>query len=342
MNDRLAALGWTAEFQRQVEIDEIGVVTPARVAAVHRSRVAALAADGPLDLIPASGDSTGDYAVGDWVLARGGIVLRVLARRTLLARKAAGTGVARQLIAANLDTVLIVSSCNADFNVGRLERYLVLAASAGIEPVVLLTKADMADPQGFVEQAQAMQHGLAVVALNAKAQGVAVALAEWCRRGQTVALLGSSGVGKTTLANALTGGAAEVQDIRDDDAKGRHTTTGRYLVEMSGGGWLIDTPGVRELQLTDASDGIGALFDDIAVLAGDCRFSDCRHGFEPGCAVQAAIAAGTLDAGRLARWQKLKREDRFNSETLHQAHLRNRTFGRMHRKIVDKRKPEKR
>ena len=342
MNERLAALGWTADFLRQVEIDELDVVTPARVTAVHRSRVAVLAAAGAMDLIPASGDSTGDYAVGDWVLARGEVVLRVLERRTVLARKAAGSGLARQLIAANLDTVLIVSSCNHDFNVGRLERYLVLAASAGIEPVLVLTKADVAEPASYVAAAQGMQRGLAVVALNAKADDVGKALGQWCRPGQTVALLGSSGVGKTTLANALTGGAADVQDIRDDDAKGRHTTTGRYLVEMTGGGWLIDTPGVRELQLTDVSDGIGALFDDIAALAGDCRFSDCRHGAEPGCAVQAAIEAGTLDAGRLARWQKLLREDRHNSETLHQAHLRNRTFGRMHRKIVDKRKPEKR
>ena len=341
-SDRLADLGWTADFLRQVGIDEIGVMTPARVAAVHRSRVEAFGADGPLDLIPASGDSTGDYAVGDWVLAQGQVVVRRLERRTLLARKAAGTGLARQLIAANLDTALIVSSCNADFNIGRIERYLVLAASAGIEPVVLLTKADMADPAGYVTAAQGLQRGLAVVALNARASGVAGALGEWCRRGRTVALLGSSGVGKTTLANTLTGGDAEVQGIRDDDAKGRHTTTGRYLVEMTVGGWLIDTPGVRELQLTDVADGIGVLFDDIEVLAGDCRFSDCRHGAEPGCAVQAAIASGVLDAGRLARWQKLLREDRHNSDSLQQAHLRNRTFGRMARKIVDKRNPGKR
>jgi ribosome biogenesis GTPase len=146
-------------------------------------------------------------------------------------------------------------------------------------------------------------------------------------------------VGKTTLSNALTGGSAAVQGIREDDAKGRHTTTARYLVAMAEGGWLIDTPGVRELQLTDVADGIGMLFDDLTELAQGCRFNDCTHDVEPGCAVQAAIASGDLDAGRLARWQKLVREDRFNSESIHQAHQRNRAFGKMHRKVVDKRKP---
>ncbi len=339
-HDRLAELGWNPDFLRQLDPDEIGTTTPARVSGVHRNRIDVLAAQGPMALIPASDMSTGAVAVGDWLLVRNGVALRVLDRRTELARRAAGSTVARQLIAANLDTALIISSCNADFNVGRLERYLVLAASAGIEPVVVLTKADTcADPAVYVAQARAMQRGLAVVALNAHADDVPAALAEWCRKGRTLVLLGSSGVGKTTLSNALTGGSSAVQGIREDDAKGRHTTTSRSLVEMASGGWLIDTPGVRELQVTDVADGIEALFDDLAVIAQGCRFSDCKHGAEPGCAVQAAIVAGTLDPGRLARWEKLSREDRSNTQTIHQAHLRNRTFGRMHRKVVDKRKP---
>jgi ribosome biogenesis GTPase len=340
-NTRLVDLGWNPDFLRQLDLDEVGTTTPARVSGVHRNRIDVLTAEGALALIPASDLSTGAVAVGDWLLARDGIALRVLDRRTELARRAAGSTVARQLIAANLDTALIVSSCNADFNVGRLERYLVLAASAGIEPVIVLTKADTcADPAAYVAQAQAMQRGLAVVALNAHADDIPAALALWCRKGQTVVLLGSSGVGKTTLSNALTGGSAAVQGIREGDAKGRHTTTSRSLVEMAGGGWLIDTPGVRELQVTDVADGIEAHFDDLAEIASGCRFSDCKHGVEPGCAVQAAIAAGTLDPGRLARWQKLSREDRFNTQTIYEAHQRNRTFGRMHRKILDKRKPK--
>ena len=337
-NAFLADLGWTADFLRQLELDEIGTTEPGRVTGVHRNRLETLTAEGARDLIPASDLNTGDVAVGDWVLARGMVALRVLDRRTELQRKAAGTGMARQLIAANVDTALIVSSCNADFNVGRLERYLVLCASSGIEPVLILTKADTAsDPDDFVAKGRALQRGLAVVALNAKAGQVRHELAEWCRKGRTVLLLGSSGVGKTTLSNALTGGNAAVQDIREGDAKGRHTTTARSLVAMAEGGWLIDTPGVRELQLTDVSDGIDALFDDLTALALTCRFTNCAHEVEPGCAVQAAIAAGDLEPDRLSRWQKLLREDRFNSESIHQAHQRARNFGKMHRKIPDKR-----
>ncbi|MEO8242200.1 MAG: ribosome small subunit-dependent GTPase A [bacterium] len=339
----LADLGWTPDFLRQLELDEIGTTTPARVTGVHRNRIEVLTGDGPLDLIPASDLNTGTVAVGDWLLARDGVALRVLERRTELARKAAGTAVARQLIAANVDTALITSSCNGDFNPGRLERYLVLCASAGIEPVIVLTKADTCpDPEDYLTEARAMQRGLAAVALDAHAGTVRQDLSEWCRKGRTVVLLGSSGVGKTTLSNALTGGSAAVQGIREDDAKGRHTTTARSLVAMADGGWLIDTPGVRELQLTDVADGIDILFDDLTALALTCRFTDCKHEVEPGCAVQAAIAAGELDPGRLHRWQKLLREDRFNSETIHQAHQRNRSFGKMHRKIGDKRNPERR
>ncbi len=337
-NSLLAALGWTADFMRQLDLDEIGTVEPARVTGVHRSRIEALGADGPCDLIPASDLNTGDVAVGDWIVTRGEVALRVLERRSELARKAAGTGMARQLIAANVDTALIVSSCNGDFNVARLERYLVLCASAQIQPVLVLTKADMtAEPDAFVAQGRALQRNLPVVALNSHGPDVRQRLGDWCRKGQTVILLGSSGVGKTTLSNALTGGAQAVQDIREDDAKGRHTTTARYLVAMAEGGWLIDTPGVRELQLTDVADGIDAFFDDLTALALTCRFTDCKHEVEPGCAVQAAIAAGDLDPARLHRWQKLLREDRFNSESIHQAHQRNRAFGKMHRKIGDKR-----
>lgn len=276
-----------------------------------------------MDLIPASTLSTATVAVGDWVVVRDKVALRVLDRHSLVARKAAGSGVARQVIAANLDALFIVSSCNADFNAGRMERFLVLAASAGVEPVVVLTKADTAaDAQDFMAQAQALKSGLAVVLMDAKRGDVRALLAPWCGPGQTVALLGSSGVGKTTIANALTGGAAAVQEVRDDDAKGRHTTTGRYLVAMTDGGWLIDTPGMREVQLSDAYDGIGLFFDDLTSLSLTCKFRNCRHAGEPGCAVQGAIAAGDLDPARLVRWQKLLAEDGTNTVTMETSALR--------------------
>ncbi len=153
----------------------------------------------------------------------------------------------------------------------------------------------------------------------------------WCGPGQTLALVGSSGVGKTTIQNRLTGVTALTQDIREDDAKGRHTTTSRSLRPTLAGGWLIDTPGIRELQLSDAADGIEAVFSDVTDLLGQCRFSDCTHETEPGCAIQGAIAAGALDPERLARWRKLAREDRFNSESMAQTRARGRQFNKLHK-----------
>lgn len=334
--DFLVALGWADDFASQLTPEEVETTAPLRVTAVHRARIQALGPLGAVELIPASQLSTANVAVGDWVLARDGVALRVLDRRSLVSRKAAGSSVARQVIAANLDTLLIVSSCNADFNPARMERFLVLAASAGVEPVVVLTKADTCpDPEVYLTQARALKRGLAVLALDAKHDDVRAALAQWCKTGRTVALLGSSGVGKTTIANVLTGGQAPVQDIRDDDAKGRHTTTGRYLVAMAEGGWLIDTPGMREVQLSDAFDGIGLFFDDLTELALRCKFRNCTHTGEPGCAIQAAIASGEVEAVRLERWQKLLAEDQTNSDSL-QISLTRAASGR---KLPGKRKP---
>ena len=342
-SDILADLGWTADFLRQVELDETGSTDPIRVSTVHRSRVEAMGANGPVALPLPSSLSSAGIAVGDWLLTRDGVILRRLDRRSLLTRKAAGSGLAEQVIAANLDTLFVVTSCNHDFNEGRMERFLVLAAQAEVTPVLILTKADLSrDPQAFIDRAQAMSRGLAVLALDARQDAAREKLADWCGPGRTLALLGSSGVGKSTLANALTGAGQDTGGIREDDAKGRHTTTSRNMLPMIGGGWLIDTPGMRELQLTDVGDGIEAFFDDIASLARACRFSDCRHESEPGCAIRAAIDAGEVSEARLHRWEKLKREDRHNTEALHLAHARHKAFGKMHRKIGDKRSPGRR
>lgn len=335
----LDELGWGAEFLRQLSPLELASLTPCRIAAVHRDRLEALGPRGPLWLLPPAGLSTGDIAVGDWGLVDpdqplpGPLrLIRLLGRRSTLSRRAAGTMARAQLIAANVDTLFITTSCNADFNPARIERYLALARAAGVVPVIVLTKADLASaPEDWQARAEAIDRRVVVVRLNALAPGAA--LAPWCGKGQTVALLGSSGVGKTTLGAALTGQTLATAPIREMDAKGRHTTTGRHLLPMLAGGWLIDTPGMRELRLSAAQEGIAATFDEIEALAQECRFSNCRHAGEPGCAVQAAIAAGAVSAERLARWEKLRREDRHNSETLAEAHARSRAFGRMVRGV---------
>lgn len=331
----LPDLGWSDHFSEQLTEADAGLV-PARLSSLHRARVQALTAAGAVELLCPPTLSVAGMAVGDWVLADGPRVGRVLDRISLLQRRAAGTGTVAQLIAANVDTMFVVTSCNADFNEARLERYLVLAHSAGITPVVVLTKADMAEAAPYIARAEGLSAGMSVVALNAKSGDLSV-LDPWCRAGQTVVLLGSSGVGKSTLANSLTGGALETGAVREDDAKGRHTTTSRYLLALPAGGWLIDTPGVRELQLTDVADGIDVLFSDLIDLAAGCRFRDCTHSVEPGCAVQAAIKAGLVDARRLDSWRKLGAEEKANSSAMQVSKVR--AAGKYTKKSAAKRRP---
>jgi ribosome biogenesis GTPase len=314
----LVSLGWSDFFADQYEPAEKDMV-PARIAGVHRTRLGALTQTGPIELVLAPRANTADYAIGDWVLveARTQLLIRRLERKTLLQRRTEGSR-QPQLVAANVDTLFIVTSCNADFDPARLERYLALANQAGTTPVILLTKADTAeDAQAYRKEAIALQRGLDVVTLDARSQEAATILASWCGAGLTVALVGSSGVGKSTLVNTLAGlrgdSAQETGGIREQDAKGRHTTTARSLHAIAGGGWVIDTPGLRTLHVSNAADGIDELFAEITDLAPSCRFRDCTHAHEPGCAVQAAVTAGTLPAERLARWRKLFEENRDNT-----------------------------
>ena len=332
-------LGWSPYYMSQLDLEELETLTPARIATVHRDRVVGFSEIGTLELTLEAGITTAAVGVGDWVLCapQQHRLIRVLERQTELTRGTEYHTGEKQLIAANLDTLFITSSCNNDFNAARLERYLALAHDAMITPVIVLTKADQSDdPDSYVDQARALGRDLEVIALDAKTGDVPAALGPWCGKGQTVALAGSSGVGKTTLANALTGGDAATQDIREDDARGRHTTTGRSLHRMGTGGWLIDTPGMRGLGVAEVAYGIDATFPEISELAETCKFRDCEHETEPGCAVQAAIKSGGIDPDRLKRFKKLKRENEHATETIAQARDRYRKLGKMYRSAVQK------
>ena len=314
----LPSLGWASFFEEQLGPDDSGQV-PLRVATVHRSRMTGLSTIGTVRVGLPAHVNTAQFAVGDWVLAdpQSHLLIRRLERRSLLERQTVGARVP-QLIAANVDTVFIVTSCNDDFNPARLERYLALANEAGTNAVIVLTKADQTpDPRPFLEHAAALQRGLEVVSVNARSPDAVGVLAPWSGVGQTVALIGSSGVGKSTLLNTLARKSEDAKQatgaIREDDAKGRHTTTARSLHKIETGGWVIDTPGMRTLHVSDLSSGLETLFAEITERAPDCRFRDCTHMHEPGCAVQAAVAAGELDLARLDRWRKLHTENLQNT-----------------------------
>ncbi len=328
----LEQLGWRPFFAQQISTDDLADRPPVRVVEVHRSALH-VSGDGIDEMIPPLTEVT----VGDWLLLdRVRPQTSVLLERTsLMKRRAPGTDRQVQLVAANIDTVFIVSSCNQDFKVARLERYVALAFEADITPVIVLTKADLSDePDDYVAKAQAISRLVPVVTLDARGDEPGERLAQWCRPGQTVAFVGSSGVGKSTLTNALSGTQSiATQPIREDDAKGRHTTTRRQLHIVPGGCIVLDTPGMRELQLTDVAAGIDDVFADLADLATRCRFNDCQHVSEPGCAVLDAIERGDVDPRRLARWRKLKAEEAFNSASLAERRSRDKAFGKMVRNV---------
>lgn len=311
----LRALGWSEHFADQATSAALAQTPPVRITQVHRNTLHIQGVD--LDTIIPSlqGVTVGDWLLFDKEAPRNS---QLLNRKSMIKRRAPGHDRKEQLIAANLDTAFVVTSCNNDFSLARLERYVAMAHDAGVTPVIILSKIDLTtDPSAFVEQAQSISPQISVVPLDARSPKASGLLRPWCQAGQTVAFLGSSGVGKSTLTNSLAGNEAiATQDIRASDDKGRHTTTGRQLYILPSGCAVLDTPGMREIQLTDVSSGLEETFADLHALQQNCRFNDCAHNTEPGCAVQAAIASGDVDVPRLQRWLKLVAEDAENTKFL--------------------------
>jgi ribosome biogenesis GTPase len=311
--------GWSDALQRDFAPFAAEGLSPARVVVQQRGlwrlvtaageRTAVLA--GRLRDAPDCPPVTGDWVAAELPAAEGPALIRaVLPRRTAFVRWAAGPAGGRQVVAANADVAFLAASLNADLSLRRLERYLALAYESGAEPAIVLTKADACpDVAAAVAEVEAIAFGVPVLPVSAVTGTGLDALAGWLAPGRTAVLLRSSGVGKSTLVNALAGAERmATRGIIEAGARGRHTTTHRELVRLPSGGLILDTPGMRELGLVDAEAGLSATFADLEALAAGCRFRDCGHAGEPGCAVGAAVEMGELPAQRLASWRKLQRE----------------------------------
>lgn len=313
--------GWSDALQADFQPFAAPGLTPARIIVKQRGGYRLITPDGEVDarasgpLMKAASDAERPTA-GDWVVAelRPGettaLVHEVLPRRTAFIRKASGPRGGAQVVAANVDVAFLVASLNADLNLRRLERYLATTYESGADPVIVLTKADlMDDTAATVGEVEAIAFGAPVLAISSKTGAGLAAVEALLPPGRTAVLLGSSGAGKSTLLNALAGEERmATAAIREGDARGRHTTTHRELVLLPSGGLILDTPGMRELGLWEAEAGVATAFEDVEALAADCRFADCAHGAEPGCAVRAAIASGALLEERLRAYEKLQAE----------------------------------
>jgi ribosome biogenesis GTPase len=317
----IAQYGWSAQWAEAFAPYAAQGFAPGRVVIQHRDSYAVVAEAGDLRakvsgrLEHGPGEAL-HPAVGDWVALSlspdeaTATIQGVLPRRTALTRRAADSAQRAQVIAANVDVAFVVTSLNADLNPRRIERFLAAAWQSGARPVVVLTKADLCeDPQGQVAAIAALAAGCPVLTVSAH-DGVGLdGLLAQVAEGETCVLIGSSGVGKSTLVNAFLGqDRMATHAVRTGDDRGRHTTSHRELILLPGGRLILDTPGVREVGLIDAEEGVAVVFEDIERLAEACRFNDCSHTSEPGCAIQAALADGTLDPARWASFQKLGAE----------------------------------
>ncbi|MDJ0620801.1 MAG: ribosome small subunit-dependent GTPase A [Calothrix sp. MO_192.B10] len=321
----LDCLGWSDFFARSFESYAHKNFVVARVAIAHRNTYILYNQEGEF-AAEVSGklrnlitENHKFPAVGDWVVVKlrkdeaRAVIHDILPRKSQFSRKSAGNITEAQTIAANIDTVFLVSGLDGDFNPRRIERYLILAWSSGANPVIILNKADVCDCiEQYMAEVEAIALGVPIILLSAAQNQGLDALKPYLQRGQTVALLGSSGVGKSTITNQLLGEAVQaVQAVRKDDSRGRHTTTHRELILLPNGGLIIDTPGMRELQIWSGESALQTTFADIETLAQQCRFRDCQHSREPGCAVREAVESGKLDASRLFSYQKLQKEQAY-------------------------------
>lgn len=323
MRPSLANLGWDDEWERAYahwhgRSDQC----PGRVAVAFNQIYRVITEDGEVDAVSAgrlrhrADNQAALPAVGDWVVVRRRlsqdqpVITDVLRRRSSFSRRGAGLLTAEQVVAANVDTLFVVMGLDRDFSLRRLERYLLMAREGGVGPVIVLTKPDLTDELADqVESVRTLAEGVPVVVVQPTTGDGVDQVRAWLTRGRTGALVGSSGVGKTTLINQLTGGGQRAtQDVRASDSRGRHTTSHRELVVIPAGGLLIDTPGMRELQIWAEDDAVRGSFDDIERLAQGCHFTDCRHRNEPRCAVKQAVDAGDLDADRLSSYVALRDE----------------------------------